>query len=213
MSRRDHGARAELADELNRDVTDAADPDDGSRRSREEQRREPADGVIGRHTRVGVRRHRNRVDVGGKRNEGALGHAHLFGETTVDREPRELVARAMHVVAAAARQAQPAAERRVDEHRIAGNDRRDSVADRLDPPRVLVSEHERERDAGGLHQAVDRVQIRRAHSGSRDPDDDVRRRLGLRGGPVDQLERLVVLPHDSCLHAVAYAAARASAVR
>ena len=102
---RDHCARTELADELHRDVAHASDSDDSSRRPREEQRREPADGVIGRHPRVGVWRHGHRVDAGGKRDEGALGHAHLLGEATVDRQPCELVAYAVQIVAAATRDA------------------------------------------------------------------------------------------------------------
>ena len=144
---------------------------------------EPAHGVVCGDSRVGVRRDRRGLDPCRKRDQRALVGEDEFGEAAVEREPREVVADAMHVVAATARHAQPAAERRVDEHRVALGDRRHVAADARDPARVLVAEHARQRHARGLHQAVDRMQVGRAHARAADADDDIARasRLRLRG--------------------------------
>ena len=138
--------------------------------------RQPLDGVVGGETCVGVRRDRGRLDAGGQRQERPLGHEHEVGEPAVDRQPGELVVHAQHVDAAPARHAETAAVRREQEHRVALCDRRHAVADLLDPARVLVAEHARQRHAGRLHEPLDGVQIRRADAGASDADEHVGRR-------------------------------------
>ena len=107
---------------------------------------------------------------------------------------------AVHVVAAAAGDAEPAAVRRIDEHRVAGRDRGDAVAGRLDPAGVFMAEHARQADADAFHQAFDGVQVRRADTGPADPHDHVARMRDLRHRPLDELERLVVGAHECRFH-------------
>jgi hypothetical protein len=99
---------------------------------------------------------------------------------------------AVHVEAATAGDAEPAAVRRVDQHRIADRRRGDAVADGVDVAGILVAEDDRRPQAGDLHQALDRVHVGRAHACACDPDDDVAvaLRLGLRA--LDELEGPVV---------------------
>ena len=122
-------------------------------------------------------------------------------EAAVAREPRELVAHAEDVLAAPAGDAEAAAPRGVEEHRVAHRRGRDVVADRVHPAGVLVPEDDRDREAGRLHLPVDRVEVGRADAGPADPDDDAPRpaRLGL--GALDELERAVVLVQERGLHA------------
>ena len=79
----------------------------------------PPDCVVRGQPGVGVRRDGGGFDSGGQRQQRALRHEHVLREAAVDGEARELVPRAVHVVAAAARDAQAAAVGRVDEHRVA----------------------------------------------------------------------------------------------
>ena len=197
---RDDRARSQLAEKLHRDVPDASDADhDGARAGRGEVS-QPVDGVIGREARVRVGRNGCGLDAGREADERSLGHEHEVREAAVDREAGELVPVAVHVVAAPARDAEPAAVRRVDEYGVAFRDGRDAGADLLDPACVLVAEDARKRDAGGLHQSLDRVQIGRADSRAADPHEHVRgaRRLGHRA--LDQLERPVILAHEEGSH-------------
>ena len=113
-------------------MPDAADTDHDGRRAGDGEMREPPDGVVGGQPRVGVRRHLDRLDARGERDERPLGDEDVVGEAAVDRQAGELVADAVHVVAAPARDAQAAAVRRVDEHRVARCDRRHA---RRRPPR------------------------------------------------------------------------------
>ena len=108
--------------------------------------------------------------------------------------------RTEHVVATPAAEAETAAPRRVDEHRVAFRERRHTGADFLDPTRVLVTEDERERDSRRLHQPFERVEVGGADPCSTDPDQHVRRRNGLGHGPLVELERLVVRAHDGGFH-------------
>ena len=197
---RDGGARAELVQELQRDVADTADADHGGRRAGDGQVRQATHGVVRREPGIRMRRDGRRLDAVGQAQERALVDEDEVGEPAVDGQPRELVVHAVHVVAAAAGDAEPAAVRRVHEHRVAGGDRGDAVPDRLDPARVLVAEHARQPDADAFHQAFDRVQIRRADAGAADPHDDVARTRDLRHRPLDELERLVVGAHECRFH-------------
>ena len=197
---RDGRARAELVQELECDVPDAADADHGRRRARHREVGDPADRVVRREPRVGVRCDGRRLDAFGQAQERALGHDDVVGEAAVDRQARELVMGAVHVVAAPAGDAEAAAVGRVHEHRIALRDRRDAVADLLDPARVLVAEHPRQPHADVLHQALDGVEIGRAHARAADPDDDVGRVRDLGHRPLDELERPVVFAHQCRFH-------------
>ena len=67
----------------------------------------------------------------------------VLGEAAVARQAGELVALAVHVEPATAGDAEPAAVRRVEEHRVADRGRGDAVADGVHPAGVLVAEHER----------------------------------------------------------------------
>ena len=116
---RDRRARAELVQELQRDVADAADSDHGGGGARDGQVRETADRVVRREPCVRVRRDGRGLDAVGQSQERALVHEEVVGEAAVDGQAGELVVDAVHVVAAAARDAEPAAVRRVDEHRVA----------------------------------------------------------------------------------------------
>ena len=113
-------------------------------------------------------------------------------------------ARRISLRAAAARETQAAAVRRVDEHRVTFRNGGDAATDLLDPAGVLMAEHARQRHAGGLHQAVDRVQVGGAHAGAADPHQHVAgvHRLGPR--TVDQLERAMVLTHQRGFHHVPF---------
>jgi hypothetical protein len=84
--------------------------------------------------------------------------------------------------------------RRQGTHSVTDGNRRDLLADGGDPPGVLVTEHHRQRQAGRLHLAVDRVQVGGANAGALDLDQHLIGARGLRVGPLDQLEWLVVLP-------------------
>ena len=172
---RDDRARPELAEQLHRDVADAADADHDGGRAGYGEVREPANRVVGREAGVSVRRDRGGLDAGRQREERPLGDEHVVREAAVHREAGELVTHAVHVVAAPARDAEPAAVRRVDEHGVALRDGRDAGADLLDPARVLVAEDARQRHAGRLHQPVDGVQVGGADAGAADPDEHVGR--------------------------------------
>ena len=152
------------------------------------ERRQPAHRVVGGEAGIGMRRDLGRLDPVGQPHERALRDEHVVGEAAVDGEPGELVPRAVHVVAAAAGDAEAAAERRVDEHRVALRDRRHPGADLLHPTCVLVAEDARQRDAGGLHQPLDRVQVGGADPGAADPDEHVRRAPRARA-PADRRAR------------------------
>ena len=149
-------------------ITTAVDPGVG-------EMGEPADRVVGGQAGVGVRRDGHGLDTGRQQQERTLRHEHVLGEAAVDRQAGELVPDAVHVVAAAARNAEAAAVRRVDEHRVALRDGGDSRADLFDPAGVLVAEDARQRDAGGLHQPLDRVQVGGADPGAADSNEHVRR--------------------------------------
>jgi hypothetical protein len=179
--------------------------------------RHAPDGVVGRETRVGVRR-----DGGGRgavrqRDERALRDDDVVGEAPVDRQARELVVDAEHVDAAPAGHAEAAAVRWEDEHGVALGNRRHAFADLLHPAGVLMPEHARESDAGGLHQPFQRVQVGRAHSRAADADEHVGRTLGLRHRPFDELERLVIFTHECRFHGspigVAVSSERTSSLR
>ena len=147
------------------------------------------------------------LDAVRQRDERALVDEHVLGEAAVARQPGELVPLAVHVEPAAARHAEPAAVRRVDEHGVADLRRRHVVADRVHPAGVLVAEDDRQRQARRLHQPVDRVQVGRADAGAADLDDDVRAPVRLGLGPLDELERAVVLAEKRGSHAATHAAA------
>ncbi len=174
-------------------MADTAHADDHGGRAGHQQRGEPLDGVVRGEARIGVRRDGGRLDAGRERHERTLGHQHVVGEAAVDGETRELVMDAEHVDAASAGHAHAAAVRWEDEHRIALGDGRDAGADLLHPARVLVSEHARQRDSGGLHEALDGMQIGRADARAADADEDVRRTDRLWHRALDELERLVIL--------------------
>ena len=114
---------------------------------------------------------------------------------------------AVHVVAAPAGNAEPAAVGRIQEHGVADRGGRDVVADRVHPTGVLVAEHDRQRQARGLHQPVDRVQVGRTDARAADPDDDAPRPAGLGLGPFHQLEGAVVLAEECRSHAAALSSA------
>ena len=145
----DDGARAELAQELKRDVahTAHAEQHDGAPGSARcltfftaWYAVRPASACGAGH---GVHARR-------QLDHGALRHHQPLGEAAVHRQPRELVAVAVHVAPAPAGNAEPAAVWRVDDHGVAGDHRRDEVSDRLDDACVLVPEHERGAPAGSI---------------------------------------------------------------
>jgi hypothetical protein len=72
----------------------------------------------------------------------------------------------------------------------------------MHPARVLVAQDDRWSQACALHQALLRVQVGRAHPGAPDLHDDVARGDRLRIGPLDQLERAVVLLELGSSHAL-----------
>ena len=161
---------------------------------------QPPDGVIGGQPGVGMGRDGSRLDACRQGQERALRHDHVVGEASVHRQAGELVVDAEHVDAAPAGHAHAAAVRREDEHGVALGDGRDTCADLVHPACVLVAEDARERDAGGLHQPLDRVQVGRADARAADPDHDVVRVRGLGLRPLDELERLVVFAHECRFH-------------
>jgi hypothetical protein len=186
-------------------VPDAPDADHDGRPARLEPRDEPLHRVVGGQAGVRVRRHLGRLDVRRQPQQRPLVDEDVVGEAAVLRQPGELVVLAVHVEAAPAGHAEAAAVRRVEEHGVADRHRSHGVADGVHPARVLVPEHDRGIDARRRHQPVDRVQVGRADAGAADPDDDAPRPVRLGLGPVDQLERAVVLAEERGLHAAALA--------
>src|SRR5207302_3152275 len=91
----------------------------------------------------------------------------------------------------------------VDEHRVADGGGRDARPDGMHPAGVLVAEDDRQPQAGRLHQALDRVQVGRAHAGPAYADDDVAPSRRLRHGALDDLERPVVVREERGPHAAA----------
>ena len=170
--------------------------------------RDLGDGVVGGQAGVGVRRHLVRSQPLRKLDHRALAHEHVLRESAVERQPGELVVHAMHVVAAPALHAQATAERRIQDHCVARRDRRHQVADLLHPARVLVSEHERKRHSGRLHQALDRMHVGGAHAGAADPDQHLVGPPHLGGWILDQLQRPVVLAHQGGSHGAIISARR-----
>ena len=117
-----------------------------------------------------------------------------LGEAAVDRDPREQVVRAVHVVAGAAGAAQAAGDQRVDDHGVADLDVGDGRADLVDPAGVLVAEHVGQLDAGLLGPlALLDVQVGAAQPGAADAHDHVVRPGDLGLGDLLDGERLVVL--------------------
>ena len=122
---RDHPGGAQHADELQPDVPDPADADHGRCAPRLEPRDELLHGVVSRDARVGVRRDRRRLDALRQRDDRPLVGEDVVREAAVAREPGELVAHAEDVLAAPAGDAEAAAPRGVEEHRVADRRRRD----------------------------------------------------------------------------------------
>jgi hypothetical protein len=110
------------------------------------------------------------------------------------------MALAVHVEPTPARNTETTAIRRVYEHCIADLGGGDVVADRVHVTRVLVAEHDGCRETRGLHEPIDGMQVGRAHARARDPDDDAPRRVGLRHGPLHELERAVILAEERGSH-------------
>ena len=194
IDRHDRASRAELPQQLEADVPHAADPERDDRGPRHHEVRKTLDRVVGRDPGVGVRRHVHGVQPVGQLHDRALGDDEVLGEATVHRQPGELVLLAHHVPAAPACHAQPAGVGRADEHGVAHGDGGHEVAHRGDASGVLVTEHDRQRQPGRLHLALDRVQVGRADSRPLDLDQHLVRARELRRLPLDQLERAVVLP-------------------
>ena len=161
------------------------------------------DDVVGGETRIRVRCDVDRFDTCRERDDGPLGDDDELREPAVPGEPGEGVLRAVHVVPATAGDAEPATIGRIDDHGVAGGDGRDTVTDGLHPARALVSQNTRQRDTGRLHETVDRMEVGCADPGAADPDEHVSRPFRLRRGPLDQLERLVVLAQEGSPHASA----------
>jgi hypothetical protein len=113
--------------------------------------RDLGDGVVRGQTGIGVRGDVVRGQSLRELDHRTLAHEHVVSEAAVERQPRELVVCAMHVVAAPALHAQAAAERRIQDHRVARRNRGHQITDPVHPAGVLVAEHERKRDAGRLH--------------------------------------------------------------
>jgi len=180
--------------QLQPDVSHPADPQRDDGRSGHHQVRQALDSVIRGDAGVRVRRHVDRVDPRRDRHDRALGDDHELSEAAVHRQPRELVLLAHHVAAAPARHAQAARVRRADQHRVAHAHGRHQVADGGHVPGVLVPEHDRQRQPGRLHLALDRVEVGGAHACARHLDQHLVRAPELRVRPLDQLERAVVLP-------------------
>ena len=103
-------------------MADTADADQDGCRAGHSQRREAPHRVVGGEAGVRMRRHLRRLDARGELQERALRDDHVVGEAAVDREAGELVPRTEHVVAAPAAEAEAAAPRRIDEHRVAFRD-------------------------------------------------------------------------------------------
>ena len=182
-------------------MPDAADTDDRGGGAGSEAWKELLDGVVRGDPRVGVRRDLGRVDAVRQADQRALVDEHVLGEAAVARQPGELVPLAVDVEPPAARHADAAAVRRMDEHGVSHRRRCHVVADRVHPAGVLVAEDDRQGQARGLHEPVLGVQVGRADPGAHDLDDDAprARRLGLR--PLHELERAVVLAEKRRSHA------------
>lgn len=143
----------------------------------------------------------------GQRDQRALVDEDVVREAAVAGQAREAVALAEEVVAASARNAEPARECRIHEDRIADLGGRHVVSDGVHPTCALVSEHDRRLESCRLHLSLDRVQVGRAHAGTADAYDDVACRDRLRLGSLDELERTVVLAEKRSSHATAAAPA------
>ena len=187
---------------LDADVAQAAGADDDDLGPRAQDRDRLLDRVDRRQPRVGQRR-----DVGRRQRRVELDHRprareQEVGEAAVAVDARERAVLAVHVVARAARAAQPAGDERVHDDRVADLDVRDRRADLVDPAGVLVAGRVGQLDLGLLGPlALLDVQIGAAQPRRADAHDDVERAADLRLVDLVHLQWLVVRVQTSGLHA------------
>ena len=182
---------------LDRQVAEAADPEDGDQVGRACAR--DLDRLVGRHARAGQGRRVERVDAVRHPDDEVRGRLHELGEAAVDRVAgvpllgAERLPAGDAVIAAAAGVAEPWHCNAVAQH-----DLRDAGAELLDDSDALVAGYEGRRR---LHRpvAVRRVDVGVAEAGRLDPDED----LALAGNrSLDLLEpqRLGERVHDRRFH-------------
>ena len=137
----------------------------------------------------------------GSTDRSRAGHEEV-GEAAVAVDARERAVDAVHVVAGAARPAQPAGDVRMHDHRVADLDVGHRRADLVHPAGVLVPGR-----VGQLHPgllgplALLDVEVGAAQPGRADLDDDVERADGLRLVDLVEPQRLVVRVQAGCLWA------------
>ena len=163
-----------------------------------------ADRVVRRDPGVGQGRDVLGPGLGVELHAGAGGGLEVLRHPAVRAvQPGEDRLHAVHVVAGAARVAQPAGRRRVQDHGVADGDVGDAVADRLDPAGVLVAEDVGQRRAHPLVPLTeDDVQVGAADAGPADLDDHVERPGDLGLGHVVDDGLLVVAVEADGLHGV-----------
>src|SRR6185295_8479117 len=143
-----------------------------------------ADRVVGGDAGVGERRDVRGVGLGVRLHARPGGRAQVLGHSAVVvAQTGEEGVRAVHVVAGAAGQAQPAGGLGVQDHGVTDRDVRDTLADLVHPARILVPDDVGQVRVHGLRPvAVHDVQVGAAHPGATDLDYHIERALerGLR---------------------------------
>jgi hypothetical protein len=161
--------------------------------ARVQQRGRLLDRVVGGQAGVG-----QRGDVLGVQDRVELDHRprgglEQVGEPAVDRDAREEVVLAVHVVAGAAGPAEAAGDQRMDDDRVADLDVGHGRADLLHPAGVLVAEDVGQLDARLLRPLpLLHVEVGPAQAGAADAHDHVVRTGDRRLGDRLHLQRVVV---------------------
>ena len=177
----------QFPEHLHRDVPEPADADDGRPCARVQMLGRPLGGPVRGDARIGVRRDRLGLEALGEFDDRPLTGAQVLRKATVLRDTRKLQVDAVHVLTRPARAAQTARDDRVNDHRIARFDRRDTAADVLDPTGVLVPQDVGQLDLDlVLPDPLDDVQVRAAQTGAANAHDDVVGPLHLRSRDVLQ---------------------------
>lgn len=194
----DLGRRVRLQ-ALDADVAEAAGADHHDAGARAEDSDRLLDGVDRGEPGVGERGDVRGLQGGVELDDRARARQQELGEAAVAVDAGKRAVLAMHVVAGAARPAQPAGDERVDDDGIPDLDVRDRRSDLVDPAGVLVARRVGQLDLGLLGPlALLDVQVRAAEAGRADAHDDVQRSGHAR---LVDLERLVVGVQACSFHA------------
>jgi hypothetical protein len=185
----DDPRRADRLQQLDGDVTEAADADHDRARAGAEEIESAADGVVRRQRCVGQRRSGHRVQAVERNGQAGGGHDHVLRQAAVAAKPGAAplpLSFAQMLGPDAACGAAATAPRPVHEHRFAGLDAVGSRAERGDGARDLVTEREGQRVRKRTGLPVHEMQVGVAETRAADAHEHLAR-PGFRRRDVDQL--------------------------